>query len=202
MKNLSKEELVKLYEAHDEEILKKLGIYSEAQKAYEEKREFERVKESRIKKAMALVKEAQELLSIYRLEIRITPARGIQVLGENSEKTFHADSKRERKITSGLKTPQFEYRIPILEVLRERGGRGVANEVLKGVYEKMKDILQPGDLESISSGTEIQWRNSARWERNNMKELGLLERKSPRGIWEITEKGRNYLEEHLNGDNK
>jgi len=49
-------------------------------------------------------------------------------------------------------TPQSVYRIPILEALVEIGGKGKADEVLKKVYDKIKDRLKPGDFEEVSGG--------------------------------------------------
>ena len=44
------------------------------------------------------------------------------------------------------------------------------------------------------SGGEIHWWNLARWERNSMVKEGLLRRGSPRGVWELSEKGRREVE--------
>jgi hypothetical protein len=85
MNNLAKEELIKLYEALPEETLEKLGAFGKAKEAYEEKQKIERLKEERIKKAIALVKEAQELLNIYRFVLKVSPARGIQIVDENKD---------------------------------------------------------------------------------------------------------------------
>ena len=54
----------------------------------------------------------------------------------------------------------------------------------------MKRQLSEFDHSEISTG-EQRWRVYARWERKNMELEGLL--KGPRGIWEITEKGRAML---------
>ena len=73
------------------------------------------------------------------------------------------------------------------------GGSGRTREVLDKVYEKMKNIFTPADLEMLPSGNAIRWRNYAMWERQKLKEEGYLKSDSPRGIWEISEKGRAYL---------
>uniref|UniRef100_A0A7C3EZC1 Restriction system protein Mrr-like N-terminal domain-containing protein n=1 Tax=candidate division WOR-3 bacterium TaxID=2052148 RepID=A0A7C3EZC1_UNCW3 len=36
----------------------------------------------------------------------------------------------------------------------------------------------------------IRWRNAAQWARYNMVKQGWLKSNSPRGVWEITEAGR------------
>ena len=62
----------------------------------------------------------------------------------------------------------------------------------------MKDILNKVDFELLPSGNDYRWRNTACWARNTMIKEGLIKKDSPRGIWEITEKGKIYLKEHLN----
>jgi len=44
MKELSKDELTSLYEALSEDTLRKLGIYTKAKDAYEEKQKMEKLK--------------------------------------------------------------------------------------------------------------------------------------------------------------
>ena len=201
MKGLSKDELMNLYETLPEETLRKLGIYTKAKEAYEEKQKLERLKKERIEKAIALVKEAQELLNIYRLELTVTRRGGISIKDQDGHdiNKIKGTGQIRQKIKKGLKTPESQYRIPILQVLTELGGQGRINEILERVYEKMEDILNKVDLELLPSGTDSRWRNTACWERDTMVKEGLIKKDSPRGIWEITEKGKIYLKEHLNG---
>ena len=91
-------------------------------------------------------------------------------------------------------TPQSEYAMPILESLIEMGGSGTVRDILDKVYEKMKNRLTQADLEVLPSGNAIRWRNRAMWERQELKEDGYLKADSPRGIWEISEKGEAYYE--------
>jgi len=91
-------------------------------------------------------------------------------------------------------TPQSEYAMPILETLIEIGGSGRVRDVLDQVYERMKGRLTKSDLEVLPSGNAIRWRNYAMWERQELKQDGYLKADSPRGIWEISEKGEAYYE--------
>ncbi len=102
-------------------------------------------------------------------------------------------SDKYKKIRRGEKTSQREYRIPILEALVELGGRALSSKVLEKVEIKMKTVLKSVDYEDIPSGHDVRWRNTARWERKNMVQEGLLRSDSPIGVWEISEKGREYL---------
>ena len=199
MEKLSKDELINLYETLPEEMKKKLDIYNEAKQLYEGKQKLELLKKERIEKAIELIKEAKELLNIYRLELTVTSRSGILIRDENGQ-DINKDKKKsgnKQRIKRNLKTHQSQYRIPILQVLTDLGGRGEVNEILERVYERMKNKLNLYDLENLSRGPQ-RWNNSARWERSKMVKEGLIEKVSYRGIWEITEKGKHYLEEHQN----
>lgn len=97
----------------------------------------------------------------------------------------------------GIKTPQERYRLPILQALVEAGGSGRTAIVVDRVGEIMANVLNETDRERLSAHNELRWRNTAEWERNKMVNEGLLSNRSPRGIWEITENGRSYLENRL-----
>jgi len=198
MGNLSKEELIKMYGTLSEDTLKKLGVYDEARESYEEKEKMERLKRERLQRAMALVKEAQELLGIYHFELRVA-AQGIRIVDKDG-RTIHDNLQKrsvtENELSKGSKTTNIQYRLPILQVLVDLGGQGRANIVLERVYQQMKAIFVPADLEELSSVREQRWRNTARWERSAMVKEGLLREDSPHGVWEISEKGREYLQDH------
>lgn len=98
------------------------------------------------------------------------------------------------------KTPEREYYVPILETLEELGGRGYADEILKIVYTKMEDRFTEDDLQLLPSGGDYRWRNTAQWARQHMVVQGLLRDDSPRGVWEISEAGRRYLEQNRQQD--
>jgi restriction system protein len=90
--------------------------------------------------------------------------------------------------------PQKAYQVPILEALVELGGQAPVSKVLERVYEKVRHNLTPQDLQTLPSGEDVRWRNAAMWARNKLKDQGLIAANSPRGIWEITDAGRRYLE--------
>jgi len=107
-----------------------------------------------------------------------------------AERIFGRESKRRRV----KKTPEHEFRLPILEALEQLGGRGRVRDVLSIVYDKMQHRLTEDDLKLLPSGTDIRWRNTAMWERKHMIDAGLLRNDSPRGVWEMSDAGREYLE--------
>ncbi|MCK4353379.1 winged helix-turn-helix domain-containing protein [candidate division WOR-3 bacterium] len=88
-------------------------------------------------------------------------------------------------------TSQKEYLIPILEALIKMGGSGKVKDIKEQVKNKMRDRLTPADCEKLPSGP-IRWSSAIGWERFAMIGKGLLKKNSPEGIWEITDKGRNY----------
>ena len=99
------------------------------------------------------------------------------------------------RIVRGAKTPEVEYRIPILKALIEAGGRGRASDIVDRVGELMRSRLNAFDHQTVKTG-EIRWRNTAEWTRNTMVNRTnppLLNPGSDHGWWEITQDGRDYL---------
>jgi hypothetical protein len=103
-----------------------------------------------------------------------------------------ADQQRRSRATPGSILPEREYWRPILNIITEAGGSAAANDVIEAVGKRMKDAFTPRDLDVLKLG-EVRWRNRARFARLRMKEQGLLSDTSHRGIWEITDAGRQYI---------
>lgn len=100
-----------------------------------------------------------------------------------------------KRAPRGASTPQTAYRAPILQALDEMGGRGRTADVVDRVGELMEAHFTELDHQMLPSGTDIRWRNKVQWARNTMVKEGLLASNSPRGTWEITEKGRGVLDQ-------
>jgi hypothetical protein len=84
-----------------------------------------------------------------------------------------------------------DFYVPILGALIDLGGTARADEVL----EKLEDTMAFGshDLKARAAGP-IRWKHIAHQARHDLvHEKGFLSPLSPRGVWEITEAGRNYL---------
>lgn len=106
------------------------------------------------------------------------------------------------KRKKGEVTPHTTYYRPILEALVEMGGSGKTRAVLDRVGEKMKGQLKPLDYEPHKSdGKSIRWRNSAQWARNTMVNEDGRMRKTKTGIWEISAKGRKWLNSQSSSEN-
>lgn len=92
------------------------------------------------------------------------------------------------KLKRGLRTPEDEFREPILETLKELGGKAKMSEVLDIVEEKMKDRLTRYDYEPLPSNPKsLRWKNTAQWCRNTLVREGILKNDSPHGIWELAD---------------
>ncbi|WP_372590185.1 winged helix-turn-helix domain-containing protein [Fervidobacterium pennivorans subsp. carthaginiensis] len=120
----------------------------------------------------------------------------------NSESVQRVIKKVKGRLKKGMRTPNEEYVIPILESLIELGGKGEIGQVLKRVYEKMKVKLTWYDMQKLPSKAAIRWENAAQWVRFYLVRQGYLSKDSPRGVWEITDKGREYYKAIINQDRK
>ena len=116
-----------------------------------------------------------------------------------AERQEDEETKEERRnlgrLRRGLRTPESQYYRPILQVLTEMGGSGQVAEVLDRVGQVMKPVLKDVDYDPLASSPDMpRWRNAAQWARNSMVKEGLLKADSPRGVWEISDKGRDAME--------
>ena len=139
------------------------------------------------KRLLAFQKKVEELVPEWdELEdLRDAASPAVQ---EIVSKRFFGKKKK------GEITPHTAYYRPILESLVEMGGSGKTRLVLDRVGEKMNGVLKPIDYESHKSDDkQIRWRNSAQWARNTMVNDDGRMKKSPNGIWEISEKGKKWL---------
>jgi restriction system protein len=122
--------------------------------------------------------------------------KDIAAVGESQEdEETKVQRSKHRKLRRGARTPEAAYYKPILQELVEMGGRGRAADVLEKVEKRMKSVLNDVDYEQLSTNPDPRWRNAAQWARNTMVQDGLLKADSPRGVWEISDKGQAVLEE-------
>ena len=57
-------------------------------------------------------------------------------------------------------------------------------------------------MQKLPSSGVIRWENTAQWVRFYLVRQGYLSKDSPRGVWEITDKGREYYKAIINQDRK
>jgi len=96
-----------------------------------------------------------------------------------------------RRAALGL-TPQQTYEQFLLATLeRDFAGQGDKRGVTKAVLQRLvaQGHLSPADLELVATG-ETRAENTITWARNALKNRGLIKRGSRRGLWELTDEGR------------
>jgi predicted CopG family antitoxin len=89
-------------------------------------------------------------------------------------------------------TPQDAYEQFLLVTLNEEfAGHGEKRAVTRAVIEKMvrHGFIGPADLELVATG-ETKAENTITWGRNALKNRGLIRRGSKRGVWELSDDGR------------
>jgi hypothetical protein len=102
-------------------------------------------------------------------------------------------SKQKRpRAPRGTLLPEREYEIPILTALAEVGGRAPATEIMERVGEIVGDRLGAIDREDIDSGMP-RWKNRTQFVRLALIKSGDMAKNSPRGVWEISDQGRDRL---------
>lgn len=85
-----------------------------------------------------------------------------------------------------------DIEIPLLKSLLKLGGRGQPKEIYPLVTEQFPEIRDEDLAETLPSGGN-KWKNRIQWVRQSL--IVKEEMYSPsRGIWEITEKGRQRVE--------
>ena len=92
----------------------------------------------------------------------------------------------------GNKLPQKEFRMPLLETLRDLGGKSAVKTIRERLEPKIAPRLAEADYAPVSTG-EPRWWNAACWERHDLVRDGLLKNDSERGVWELSERGRQFL---------
>lgn len=88
------------------------------------------------------------------------------------------------------KTEKQVFRRLIIDILKKAGGRARASTVLDQIEQQLEGKMLPGDLTLRADGKTLAWRNNAQWERNAMREEGIIKDDSPNGIWEL---GESYM---------
>jgi hypothetical protein len=120
-----------------------------------------------------------------------TPPAGKRSSGQSAKARSPRRAKkrgRQRAVRGSL-VPQEAYELPILQVLAEKDGRAPSREVIDAIEPLLKEKLTEIDRSKTSSG-EIRWRNRAQFVRLTLIEKGEMVKNSPRGVWEITESGK------------
>jgi hypothetical protein len=119
-----------------------------------------------------------------------TPARRRSTKGQKG-KTRREGVKRRRAPSDALLSEKA-YELPLLDVLDTAGGRLPTREAVAAVGKRVADQLMPMDHDVMDQGQE-RWESRVQFTRLRLVEAGLLEKNSPRGVWEISDAGRERL---------
>ncbi len=99
---------------------------------------------------------------------------------------------RDRNIEVKLYAKSVErYARWIIAALGNIGGNARAEEVTNHIRKVFGQEFTEWDRETISSG-QTRWEKHVHWARFYMARSGLLNGNAPRGVWELTEKGKTF----------
>ena len=99
-----------------------------------------------------------------------------------------------KRIPRGKKTPEEDYKVPILKALMDLDGKGKTSDVLDKVHARMKNTLNEFDKQPVPSvPSQQRWRHTAQIVRNKMVKEDLIKNDSPRGEWEISAAGKKLI---------
>lgn len=117
-------------------------------------------------------------------EERPTPRSGRREKGKKQA--------RRTRAASGTLLPEQAYEKPLLQALVDAGGEASYRDVLNSVGRTLEKALMPADFEKLASGG-IRWHSRLQFVRLRLIERGELDRDAPRGVWRITDAGRQAL---------
>jgi restriction system protein len=97
-------------------------------------------------------------------------------------------------LKKNIRGPQFvQFFQPVIDALIELGGSGQPTEVEELIAEKL-NMTEDEQNEQISSGSS-RFRNKVNWARFYLAKADFID-SSTRGVWSLTEKGRNTKLSH------
>lgn len=101
-------------------------------------------------------------------------------------------TRKPPRAPKGSLTPEERFERPILEALQEAGGSMPIRDALAAVGSRMADALNEHDRFRDDKGV-ARWEKRVPFVRLKLVERGLLDKDAPRGVWRLTESGRNSL---------
>jgi len=149
-------------------------------------------------KSLILIKVAQQMTAfrdkVYELQKEWSKLTDTKFRGEI--KTTKTKRRGKRRLSKGLRTREDVFEIPILRAIVKLDGTAIMSDILEEIAESMSSLLNNYAYSLLPSTELPRWQNTAQWARYEMVKKGLLESNSPRGIWSITQLGRDFLKTH------
>jgi hypothetical protein len=121
-----------------------------------------------------------------------SPAKTANANRRGRKSRGKSSAAKRTRAASGTLLPEERYERPLLKALADAGGQAPYREVVDAVGREMKGELLPADFENLSSGS-IRWQSRLQFVRLRLIERGYLDKNAPRGIWGITDAGREAL---------
>ena len=139
--------------------------------------------------------QRSEVLTAFRDKVAVLRKEWQEhaVSVDRSENEEVSTRRSNGRLPRGQRTPEAEFVVPILQVLEKMGGSGEGDEIVERVGWIMKPILREVDCEPLKGDGKPRWQKAVHWARFNMVKDGLLKPNFRRGMWEISESGRDSL---------
>ena len=99
------------------------------------------------------------------------------------------------RLESGLRTKNSDLFMPILRALVNNGGKLQFQKLLSVLENDLKDVLNEYDWQIMSDDKSVRWKNNVGWAKKHLSNAGYISNTAKRGLWEITELGREQVEE-------
>jgi len=90
------------------------------------------------------------------------------------------------------------YEYWVLRALSDSGGSAMLPQVYRVIWEKMRDQFGPHELATVTTSAtkEPRWENEVRQTRRNLVNYDRMKPLEDHGIWQISEKGKEWLKEN------
>lgn len=125
-------------------------------------------------------------------ELRQAPANRQNPISKGTKQDSGKPLEEETETQPQPRRAKLDYFcIPILQTLEEFGGSAATTKVFEAPV-----IKEAAGKMQEDHGTQKDWRQDCRNARKNLRDDGYLRGDSKKGIWEITDKGRDHLKQH------
>ena len=167
-------------------VLNKYGSKLVEEKHYDEAREIISKAETMVSlqnKVKALQEEWQSL-EVQTIEFKMQTEDMVEKDIQEIKKQFRSEPHLHNK----------DFRVPILQALVNLGGRSQRKYVFGELEKILADKLTENDWQKPPSNKKLtRWQTIATHTRTDLLNEGLITLNPQKGIWIITEKGRNAL---------
>lgn len=148
-----------------------------------------------LRRLLGLDCDGNTRLAAESLPSRVSVAETLRGNGQpqrRRRRTGSASDTSAARVPAGSILAEEEYELPLLSALVDAGGQAPSRDITAAVGQKLGDRLTELDKQRLKSGG-IRWENRIQFVRLKMIDRGLMARDTPRGIWAITDSGREHV---------